>query len=167
MGNGEWLEGYSGQTTAELLALEGRFRSDSLVLAFEEAVSRKAVRVGAARLTSPERVVLAVEALERAVNSDGFVGLFSNAPEQVPNLVASLMAIGRADVAELTGRAIAELAIEGRLTHEAVSSGIDRDDDERDRRLSRCDSAYYQSAGDLAEPVLDFIRSHQDQIALP
>jgi hypothetical protein len=35
----KWLEGYSGQTTEELIALEGEYRIDSLVLAFEQALA--------------------------------------------------------------------------------------------------------------------------------
>ena len=38
----DWFEGYQDQTTDELLALEGRYRIDSLVVAFEEALQRKA-----------------------------------------------------------------------------------------------------------------------------
>ncbi len=52
MGDLEWLNGHSGQGTAELLALEGRFRTDSLVLAFEEAISGKATRIRLAFIKS-------------------------------------------------------------------------------------------------------------------
>lgn len=55
MGEAKGLEGYSGQTTDELIALEGEFRTDSLVLAFEQAIMAKD------ELTDEERVVLADE----------------------------------------------------------------------------------------------------------
>src|ERR1700692_2235333 len=42
-----WLDGYSGQTAVELLSLEGKYRTDSLVLAFEAAIRQKANREGA------------------------------------------------------------------------------------------------------------------------
>ena len=42
----DWLEGYAGQTTEELLALEGRYRTDSIVLALEQALERKAASAG-------------------------------------------------------------------------------------------------------------------------
>jgi hypothetical protein len=167
MGELEWLNGYSGQGTAELLTLEGTFRTDSLVLAFEEAISQKAARIGADGLTTAELTVLAVEALEREVNSDGYLGLFTNAPEQVPHVVASLEAIGRADVAQHTRRAIAALAIEGPLTEEAIAAAVGGEDDDRDEALSECDGLYYESAGDLADPLLSFIKSHADQIRIP
>ena len=42
----QWLDGYSGQTLDELIRLEGECRIDSLVLAFEQAMVKKATRVG-------------------------------------------------------------------------------------------------------------------------
>lgn len=62
----------SGQTVEQLLSLEGKSRIDSLVLAFEQAISQKAERTGNEGLSYPERVVLAVEALEREVNNGGY-----------------------------------------------------------------------------------------------
>jgi hypothetical protein len=60
----EWLDGYSGESVDELIALEGRYRTDSLVLAFEQAMNQKAARVGDDQLTAEESVILAVEALD-------------------------------------------------------------------------------------------------------
>ena len=70
-GNAEWLDGYSGQTVEQLLSLEGKCRTDSLVLAFEQAISQKAESANQG-LTNPEHIVLAVEALEREVNNGGY-----------------------------------------------------------------------------------------------
>jgi len=58
--------------------LEGKYRIDSLVLAFEQAISRKAARAGDRRLANEERVRLAVEALEREVNNGGYDQFFLN-----------------------------------------------------------------------------------------
>jgi hypothetical protein len=41
-----WLDSYSGATTDELLSLEGRYTTDSLVLVFEQALNEKAAREG-------------------------------------------------------------------------------------------------------------------------
>lgn len=161
-----WLNGYSGQTTDELIALEGSFRTDSIVLAFEQAISGKADRLGDHSLSTPERVVLAVEALEREVNNDGFDGLFRNASEHVPHLIVALIAIGAHDVADLTRSAIAELEIDGPLTADAITSAIDKDDEARDDRLNGYDETYYQTAGDLAFPLLSYIKANRDQINL-
>lgn len=162
----QWLDGYTGQTTAELLALEGGFRTDSIVLAFEQAIAAKAARLGDQTLTEPERVVLAVEALEREVNSDGYSGLFTTAPEHVPDAVSSLTAIGSDGVADLTRSAISVLKIRGPLTREAVASAMQKDDDDRDDKLGEFDQGYYETAGDLAGPLLSFIKANRDQIVL-
>jgi hypothetical protein len=45
-----WLNAYSGETVDELLALEGKYRIDSLVVAFEQAMDQKAARVGENKL---------------------------------------------------------------------------------------------------------------------
>ena len=162
-----WLDGYSGQTTDELIALDGAYRTDSIVLAFEQAIGRKAERLGHEQLTPAERIVLDVEALEREVNSDGFIGLFTYHSQHVPGLVSALTAIGADAVAELTRSAIAELGIDGPLTPEAVESAANDEDDDRDERLDALDQAYYETAGDLAGPLLAYIAAQRDKIVLP
>ena len=165
----QWLSGYTGQTTAELLALEGVFRTDSIVLAFEQALQTKASRVGLPSLTYAERVVLAVEALEREVNNGGFSQLFLNSPEQVPTVVSSLKAIGATGVAEIAEAAIGALGIKGKVTAKAVETAINHEDEDdvMDERLNQLDERYYQTAGDLADPLLAFIKTNLDQIVVP
>ena len=91
----EWLDGYSGQSVDELLSLEGSCRCDSLVLAFEEAIGRKSQHNGANSLTVEERVVLAVEALEREVNNGGYDQFFINSSREfAPTIVDALQRIG-------------------------------------------------------------------------
>jgi hypothetical protein len=164
----QWLHGYDGQSTQALLALDGEYRTDSVVTVFEQAIQQKAERLGGlAALTDEERVVLAVEALERGVNNDGYDGLFRYSAVHVPGLVAGLSAIGADEVAALTQRAIDILAIDGPVTPEAVEAVMDRNDAGRDARLSECDDEYYRSAGDLAGPVLAYVRANQGRIVLP
>lgn len=164
---GDWLDGYAGQTTAELLALEGRFRTDSIVVAVREAIEQKAARIGDASLTAAERTVLDCGTFEDAVNGDGFVGLFTDRAEVVSTLVDSLLAIGRPEVADLVRRAIDALDVRGPLTAEAVEAAVDADDEAVTERLHELDQAYYALAIDLADPLLAFIRAHPDQVVLP
>jgi hypothetical protein len=100
------------------------------------------------------------------VNSDGYLGFFSATPEYVPFVVSSLEAIGRADVADLTRRAIEALGIDGPVTEHSVASAVEDEDDDRDERLSEFDSAYCTFAGDLAEPILTFIKANRTEISL-
>jgi len=53
----ESLDGYSGESTEQLLALEGKYRIESLVHAFEQGISQKAEREGRQSLTEEERIV--------------------------------------------------------------------------------------------------------------
>ena len=163
-----WLDGYAGQTTDDLLGLEDDFRPDSIVLAFEAGIAVKAERLGGTdRLTEEERMVLAVEAMEREVNNDGFDGLFRVAPDVVPDLVRALGAIGRPDVAEIAVEAIAALGLSGDPTSDTVAAAMDADDDDRDDRLGHLDARYYATAGDLADPLLAYIRRAPGAVVLP
>lgn len=163
-----WLN-YTGQSTDQLLGVADRFRTDSIVVAFDAAIQQKASRNGGDSLSRAERTVVAIEALERDVNNDGFDGLFRFSASIVADLVPSLIAIGRDDVAELAASAIAELRIDGPPTEEAIVSALDDEDrvDEREARLNALDEAYYRTAGDLAEPLLAYIAAHRDEIVLP
>ena len=46
MSDPRWLDGYAGQSTDDLIALDGAYRTDSVVLAFEAAILAKAERLG-------------------------------------------------------------------------------------------------------------------------
>ena len=163
----QWLGGYDGQSTDELIALEGPYRTDSIVSAFDQAIARKASRHGDDGLTPAERTVLAVEAMERDVNSDGFDGLFSNNTEFVPRLVDSLRTIGADRAADIASEAIAVLQIDGPITPDAVRAAMDRDDAARGDALGTIDQAYYAANIDLAPLLMTFIRDHRDQIQVP
>lgn len=161
-----WLNGYSGQTTDELIALEGTFRTDSIVLAFAQAINQKAARLGDAHLAAPERVVRAVEAVQDRVNSGGFDSLLRYESTLVPDIVPSLGAIGSHAVADLARSAIEAVEIGGPITANAIQLAMDEEDDARDDRLDAVDRLYYEIAGDLADPLLEFIKSNRDQIKL-
>src|SRR5215472_14129753 len=103
----KWLDGYSGQTIDQLVALEGEYRIDSLVTAFHEALDQKAARDGEESLSGEERVVLAIEALEREVNNGGFRQFFENSSQEyAPMIVQALERIGCARTAAITQEAI-------------------------------------------------------------
>src|SRR6266849_547049 len=103
----QWLDGYNGESVDDLIALEGKYRTDSLVLAFEEALDKKAARLGDAKLSDEERVILAIEALEREVNNGGYDQFFVNSSrEYAPIIVNALRRIGCPKVAEITQKAL-------------------------------------------------------------
>ena len=162
-----WFEEYTGQSTDELLALEGKYRTDSIVVAFEQALYQKIDRVGYEKLSEEEKIILAIEALEREVNNGGYSQFFFNSSkEYAPILVNSLKRIGCENVALLSQEAIAILGITDNLTVEAIDAAMDAENEERDEKLSDCDSKYYSEAGDLSEPLLNFIKMNKTKIII-
>jgi hypothetical protein len=166
MSGTKWLDAYAGQTTDELIALEADYRVDSIVLVFDEALAAKAVCDGLAALSEPERVVLAVEAIEREVNNGGFEQLFTDLSKVLaPYFVESLEAIEAPQVAQLVRRAIAALGIEGPLTVDSIDRAMAPESDERYDALAECDDDYYDLAGDLAGPLFAYIKANRTRIS--
>lgn len=159
-----WLDGYSGQTVDELLALAGSHRIDSLVLAFEQAIHQKAAREGEQSLTGEERVVLAVEALEREVNNGGYAQFFWNSSREfAPIIVDALGRIGCPRTAESTRRAVEALALLA-ITAEAIEEALRADSDERDETLGECDRQYYASQENIEGRLFAFIKANRSRI---
>lgn len=160
-----WLE-YSGQGTDELLSLEGKYRCDSLVLAFEEAIGQKAHHGGRESLTAEERVVLAVEALEREVNNGGYDQFFVNSSREfAPIIVDALRRIGCKKTATITQKAIEALDTPD-LGSDAIENVICARDEKRGAKLRRCDDSYHQSAEPIAERLFAFIKANRANISL-
>ncbi len=161
----EWFESYSGETTDQLLSLEGKYRTDSLVVAFEQAIGQKAAREGEANLSKEELAVLAVEALEREVNNGGYSQFFLNTPEFAGVIVDSLIAIDCPKTTEITRKAIDALGLRN-LTPSEISSVLPSESEEVVDKFNECDSAYYEAAEDIAGQVLAFIKVRRNQIKL-
>jgi hypothetical protein len=159
-----WLGGYSGQSVSQLLSLEGKYRTDSLVLAFEQAISQKAKRDGVQSLTDEERIVLAVEALEREVNNGGYDQFFVNSSREfAPTVVGALQHIGCKKTATITRRAITALGISD-LTSEAIDAAMAEGDEQRLAKLNRYDDSYYKCAEPVAERLFAFIKANKTGI---
>lgn len=138
-----FLESYGGQSTDELIALAGKYRIDSLVLAFEQAIQRKT-----AALSKEESCVLAVEALEREVNNGGYSQFFGNSSGEYAGIVVdALQAIGCPKTAAMTADAIAG-----------------RDDE---KKLAACDDRYYANDEPIADRLFAWIGKNRAKIQLP
>ena len=160
----EWLNEYSGQTTEQLLALEGEFEIASLVLAFEQAMDQKSARVGEDRLSEAERTILAVEALEREVNNGGYAQFFVNSSrEYAPIIVRSLREIGCPVTAEITRNAIA-IINKRPITDEEIKNGTWNEDEERFEALNKCDVIYFQACEPIEMRLFEFIKSARENI---
>jgi hypothetical protein len=158
----EWLE-YAGQTAADLLALAGQYRTDSLCVAFEAALQKKAGT--AADLSDEELVVLAVEAIEREVNNGGYHQFFFNS-SHVYSLIAvdALTRIGCTETAAITKKAIAALKMKS-VTPRSVQKAITKENPQRDEILDACDGLYYNAGEPIADRLFAFIQTHPDKIS--
>lgn len=157
MTGSRFLEGYSGQTTDELVAMEKDCRLDSLVLAFEQALQEKT-----RPLSDEERVILAVEALEREVNNGGYAQFFTNlSKEYAPVVVEALRKIGCPLTAENAKKAIDILRIGGPPDEAAIDRVMAEEDEARDDRLNQCDAEYCGLRENIAGRLFEFIRTNR------
>ncbi len=162
----KWLDGYSGESVEQLLSLEGKYRTDSLVRAFEQGINHKAEREGAQSLSTEERIVLAVEALEREVNNGGYDQFFVNSSREfAPIIVDALQRIGCEKTANITQKAIEALGISD-LKSDAIEAVTCTRDEKRAANLNRCDDSYYKSAEPIAERLFAFIKANRVSMSL-
>jgi len=189
----EFLMEYSGQTTDELLALEGVYYGDSIALAFEEGLDKKwrhlgydpfleqivdhaFGRAGKGILTEDEMTVLAIVSLQRQVDNGGFDQFFVNRLEFMPIVEQACQRMGRLDIAAVAREAVDSLGfdkrrlVEGRSYLEEIGKALRRTNDARDDKLYDCSRRFYylEEDPDLLEVSLfNFIKANKDKIILP
>jgi len=152
-------------TTEELLAYEGKKRTDWIVGEFAKDLEERMLIIGKDKMTEEELVVLAVEALEDKVNNDGYHGYFTHSTKEfVPIIIDSLKRIKANEVAELTEQAIQRLGIKGTITEEKVEKVIEERYKELIDELGEYDTKYFQMKVDLADKVLVYIKDHKEKI---
>ena len=116
-------------------------------------------------LTAEERIVLAVEALEREVNNGGYDQFFANSSREfAPTVVAALHRIGCKKTATITQKAIKALGTSD-LTVEAIDAAIAADDEQRLAKFNRCDDSYYKGAEPIAERLFAFIKANKTSVS--
>jgi hypothetical protein len=156
------LDEYSGQTVQQLLALTDTYREDSVILAIEQALQQKSP----ADLTPPERVVLAVEALEREINNGGFNQFFLNEPDYAHDIVEALSQIGCRETARITEQATAALGLlPGWTTEQIQAAAADMPDDSLER-LEQLDDEFFAYPDPIEDRLLAFIRDSASEIRL-
>jgi|SRR5829696_776493 len=157
-----FLDAYGGQSLAELLAMADTYRTDSVVLAVEGALLQKA----SADLSAPERVVLAVEALEREVNNGGYNQFFLNEPSHAHQIGAALNEIGCPETARITEDALAVLDLRPDWTDEQISVAAADMTDDQMAKLEPFDDAFFAYPDPIADRLLAFIRANAPEIRL-
>jgi hypothetical protein len=158
----DFFDKYDGQTLAELLALTDTYREDSIILAIEQALQRKAPE----DVAPPERVVLAVEALEREVNNGGYNQFFLNEPTYAYDIVEALTQIGCPEVARITRDATSVLGLRPDWTDDQIQAAAADMPEEADGRLSQLDDQFFEYPEPIAERLLTFVRANAAEIRL-
>lgn len=167
MTQGKWLEEYKGQTVDELLGMVPEYRVDSIVLAFEDALARRAQKSGLGALNDVEVSVLAIEALEREVNNGGHHQFFLNTPEFAGHVVAALRRIGCEATADIAQKAIDRLELPGPVDTDAVSRALETDDGSLiETLIEECDAPYFDGSEPIADRLLEYIRANRGGIRL-
>lgn len=157
-----FLDGYGGQTTDELLALAQQFRTDSIVLAIEEALQ---LASESRAISLDESHVLAVCALEREVNNGGYDQFFFNSSnEYADTIVGALDAIGCPKTAKISEDAISALGIVGDITKEAIEEMVSETDEEVEEALEACDRRFFKYEEPIADRLLEWIGQNRKSI---
>lgn len=165
----KWLDGYSGQSVDDLLALSSDYRIDSIVLAFEDAIQRTTGRDDLSGLSEAELTILVVESLEREVNNGGYHQFFLNTPEYIPFVVAALTRIDCPKTADISARAISLLGLRQPFAAGQVEAALAKDSDGKlvEVLVEQCDGAYYESGEPIADRLFAYIGANRGSIRLP
>lgn len=157
----DFLPSWDGQSTDELIALAGKYRIDSLVLAFEQAIQ------GKANVSPKERYILAVEGLEREVNNGGYAQFFLNSSvDYVADIEPALRAIGCPKTADMTHDAIAAIAPDGNMEPTTLSDRSANADDALSKRLDACTNRYFANDEPIADNLFGWIKANRSDIRI-
>ena len=164
-----WLDDPTGMSTDQLLALAGRYRIDSLVLAFESALYSRAEAQGLGALTPVELAILAIESLEREVNNGGYHQFFLNTPQYAHCVVAALESIGCPRTAGITRTAIELLGVPASATGDQVTAALEADPQGRlvTALIDRCDRPYDDTGEPIADRLFEYISAHRENVRIP
>ena len=160
MGELPWLYSAEGRSIAQLLALEGTYRMDSIVCVVEQGIGQRR------GLTEAEKVVLAIAAVEREVNNGGFSQFFFNSSRVYAYEAAgALRAIGAPKTAELFEKALALVTSGKKVEVDNLRLCAAEASDEVDDGLDDLDAEYYAGVEEpLSEKLFQYIKRNQADI---
>lgn len=156
----DYLDGWQGQSTGELLALRARCEPESLMLAFELALETQSL---VRTLTEAEQNVLAVAAFAREMGDGGYALFFSHASARhAARIVEVLFELGCEDAARITRGALGVLRVEA--TPAALSARLAEAEPALLALLERADERYAALDVPLATHLLDWIAANAGRI---
>lgn len=178
-----------GKSVDDLVALTNDKSECEFLFAIEMAIQQKEERVGDANLSPEERIVLAIESLEREVNNGGYNLFFINSSRQYATIIVeSLIRIGCPEVAALTRKALEAIhaaawtpesivsavasyaeeeqrrwKIKGKLLHR-IPANVEDSHDAMREELNKCDEMFYQTDENIGLRLVDFIKANKVSI---
>ena len=165
MNNRRILQKYTGQTIQEIIAMKDTHEIDSLVRAIYLALSDKA----AERLSHPERVVLAVRAMDDEVNNGGWVQFCSNPSRQYGYfLPGALDLIGCPQCALSARDAFGILEFPPQhYDAAALEEAFENLSEEGQARFDECDTRYYENEEPITASLFAYIEQNQHDSRIP
>lgn len=164
----KWLKAYSGQSTAQLIAMESKYDLASLLLVLEQGLGMKAHRFGATSLSLPERTVLAVEALEREVMNGGYQLFFQNSTKtHAPQIVAALKRIQSFTIAKITQDALKAIGLRGRVKRTQIDIAMAKLSPKAGARLTRCDELFFLAVCEVTPLLFRYVKANRDRVSIP
>lgn len=180
-----------GKSVDELLAMTEGQNECQFLFALEMAIQQKEELVGCGNLSDEERIVLAVEALEREVNNGGYSQFFFNSSrEYAPIIVDALARIGCPEAAALARQAI-EAIRPAAWAPEAIAAAVasysetersrwvktpgsilmerspidgQETHDAMSKALDQCDQSFYQATENIGGRLVEFVKTNKESI---
>ena len=164
MGAVTWFENENGLTVKEIVKLESEYRIESLVGAIEATILKK--EENDVEIEDEEFVVLAVESMEREVNSGGFSMFFSNDSWRfTPYLVNCLFEIRSAKARHLAELAVSALGVSPLTETTDVEKYYAKiqeqlEDETVIGKLEEIDTKYFEIDEDLAGLTFAYVKKN-------
>ena len=156
----EFLDGWHGETTDQLLALRDHYEAESLMLAFELALQTASL---SRPLSRAEKQVLGIAAFAREMHDGGYAECFTNASRVYAELwVEMLFALGCEQAARITRGTLGVLRVP--LTPEALAERMATADAALLALLERSDERYAGLDVELAAPLLGWIAARRAEV---
>jgi len=155
-----FLGNYNGETIDELIELQSTHRVDSLIIAFEDALSLKH------NLSTTETTILAIESLDREVNNGGFHQFFVNRPEHAHHTSKALREIGCPETADLLDQAIKILGIKESFSAREINEIAIDSSKNQDEELGKLDELFYRrTLEDISGKLFQHIVENKSDIS--
>lgn len=162
-----FLEEYGGQSAGELIAMQSRYRIDSLLGAMHMALEGRLSRGDPAGLSEAEFTLLAIEDLQREVNNGGYHQFFLNASARSAHgIVAALERIACAEHAAIAGDALRAAGITPDMDADAISAQAAGLEEDAMDLLGKCDRRFYGCRESLDGRLFDYVVANRTEIRL-